>query len=155
VYFIKNSISQKGGKMKKKGQAAMEFLMSYGWAILAAVIAIGALAYFGAFSPEVPSLCTVNAPFTCDEYAIGSDIQMNIRNGGGQSFVVNNISLEGCADYTTPITIADGATSGAVTITCGLSTGDKVKKAIKISYTKSTGGTINQTATGTISGKVA
>lgn len=34
----------------KKGQAAMEFLMTYGWAILAAIIAIGVLAYFGVFS---------------------------------------------------------------------------------------------------------
>ena len=36
---------------KKKGQAAMEFLMTYGWAILAAVVVIGVLAYFGVFSP--------------------------------------------------------------------------------------------------------
>ena len=27
----------------KKGQAAMEFLMTYGWAILAAIIVIGVL----------------------------------------------------------------------------------------------------------------
>jgi len=31
----------------KKSQAAMEFLMTYGWEILAAVIVIGVLAYFG------------------------------------------------------------------------------------------------------------
>ena len=33
----------------KRGQAAMEFLMTYGWAILAAITAIGVLAYFGVF----------------------------------------------------------------------------------------------------------
>lgn len=37
--------------MNKKGQAAMEFLMTYGWAILAAVVVIGVLAYFGVFNP--------------------------------------------------------------------------------------------------------
>ena len=36
---------------KKRGQAAMEFLMTYGWAILAAIVAIGVLAYFGVFNP--------------------------------------------------------------------------------------------------------
>lgn len=36
----------------KKGQAAMEFIFTYGWAILAAIIAIGVLAYFGVFSPQ-------------------------------------------------------------------------------------------------------
>ena len=35
---------------KKKGQAAMEFLMTYGWAILAALIAIGVLVYFKVFT---------------------------------------------------------------------------------------------------------
>lgn len=34
----------------RKGQAAMEFLSTYGWPILAAIIAIGVLAYFGVFN---------------------------------------------------------------------------------------------------------
>ena len=42
--------------MAKRGQAAMEFLMTYGWAILAAIIAIAALAYFGVFSPGMSSI---------------------------------------------------------------------------------------------------
>lgn len=33
----------------KNAQATMEFLMTYGWAILAGIIAIGILAYFGVF----------------------------------------------------------------------------------------------------------
>lgn len=36
----------------KKGQMALEFLMTYGWAILSAIIVIGVLAYFGVFSPK-------------------------------------------------------------------------------------------------------
>jgi uncharacterized protein (UPF0333 family) len=36
----------------RKGQAAMEFLMTYGWAILVVLAAIGALAYFGVLSPD-------------------------------------------------------------------------------------------------------
>lgn len=35
----------------QRGQAAMEFLMTYGWTILAAIIAIAILAYFGVFNP--------------------------------------------------------------------------------------------------------
>ena len=35
----------------KKGQVAMEFLMTYGWAILVVIAAIGALAYFEVLSP--------------------------------------------------------------------------------------------------------
>ena len=36
----------------KKSQAAMEFLMTYGWAILVVLVAICALAYFGVLSPD-------------------------------------------------------------------------------------------------------
>ena len=36
----------------KKGQAAIEFLMTWGWAVLVVLIAIGALAYFGVLSPD-------------------------------------------------------------------------------------------------------
>ena len=59
----------------KKGQAAMEFLMTYGWAILAAIIAIGVLAYFGVFSPGrlVGSTGALNAPFNMDAFALVSD----------------------------------------------------------------------------------
>src|SRR3989344_9416178 len=32
--------------MKRRGQAAMEFLMTYGWAILAAIIVIGVIAFY-------------------------------------------------------------------------------------------------------------
>jgi len=38
--------------MNRKGQAAMEFLMTYGWAIIIVLAAIGALAYFGVLSPQ-------------------------------------------------------------------------------------------------------
>ena len=36
----------------RKGQAALEFLMTYGWAILVVLAAIAALAYFGVLSPD-------------------------------------------------------------------------------------------------------
>ena len=36
----------------RKAQAAMEFLMTYGWAILVVLAAIAALAYFGVLSPS-------------------------------------------------------------------------------------------------------
>ena len=58
--------------MRKKGQAAMEFLMTYGWAILVVLAAIGALAYFGVLSPEkmVPERTTFQAPFASSEHAV-------------------------------------------------------------------------------------
>ena len=43
----------------------MEYLMTYGWAILVVLIALGALFYLGVFSPSTPNTCTATAPFTC------------------------------------------------------------------------------------------
>jgi len=44
----------------------MEFLMTYGWAILVVLVVIGALAYFGVLSPAtlLPEKCTVALPFS-------------------------------------------------------------------------------------------
>ena len=35
----------------KKGQDAMDFLLTYGWAIMGALALVGALVYFGVLSP--------------------------------------------------------------------------------------------------------
>ena len=55
-YFIFN----RGAKMNnKRGQAALEFLMTYGWAILSAIIVIGALGSYLYFQPANPKIFTV------------------------------------------------------------------------------------------------
>ncbi|MDP6139346.1 MAG: hypothetical protein QGI89_04610 [Candidatus Woesearchaeota archaeon] len=60
----------------KKSQAAMEFLMTYGWAILVVLVAIGALAYFGVMSPDkfLPAKCTLPAGVAC------VDLGLNVTN---------------------------------------------------------------------------
>ena len=46
-----------------RGQAAMNFLLEYGWAILVILAAIGALAYFGILKPpHVASPVNATAP---------------------------------------------------------------------------------------------
>lgn len=59
----------------KKSQAALEFLFTYGWAILVILVAIGALAYFGVLSPckvypessdYFKKNCPVNSPVVED-----------------------------------------------------------------------------------------
>ncbi|MCF7799124.1 hypothetical protein K9M74_04425 [Candidatus Woesearchaeota archaeon] len=58
--------------MKKRAQAAMEFLMTYGWAILVVLLAIAALAYFGVLSPEnlLPERTTFGAPLANVDNAV-------------------------------------------------------------------------------------
>lgn len=51
----------------KRGQAAMEFLTTYGWAFVVMLIMVGAMSAFGVWSPDslLPSKCVLETPFTC------------------------------------------------------------------------------------------
>lgn len=88
--------------MKKRSQAALEFLMTYGWAILVVLVVIGALAYFGVLNPNilVPEKCTMASGISCKDFKIvnpsGEDnsyVQFNFENGMGKSIVVKNVTL--------------------------------------------------------------
>ena len=107
--------------MQRKGQAAMEFLMTYGWAILAAVIAIGVLAYFGVFNPGrfMPKACTLTAPLGCDDSRITTNnVDLVIRNGAGETVTITSINITGCVANDTIITLNTGATTSIFPIAC-------------------------------------
>ena len=79
----------------KRGQAAMEFLMTYGWAILVVLIVIGALAYFGVLSPStlLPEKCTFPVSLTCTDHKVAqTSITLILLNGAGRDMTVNRIA---------------------------------------------------------------
>ncbi|MFH1439828.1 MAG: hypothetical protein ABIG89_04635, partial [Candidatus Woesearchaeota archaeon] len=94
---------KKGGDkmvMKKKAQAAMEFLMTYGWAILVVLVVIGALAYFGVLNPQnlLPEKCTFPSGLYCQDYKINGlvdTISFKIENGRGEGMIITNIDVAG------------------------------------------------------------
>jgi hypothetical protein len=83
---------------KKNGQAAIEFLVTYGWAIMAAMIVIGALTYFGVTNPatSLPDKCTFSNGFECKDYQMNSTaLKLKLINIAGQTVygdVNNNIT---------------------------------------------------------------
>jgi len=89
----------------KKAQAAMEFLMTYGWAILVVLVAIGALAYFGVLNPQrfLPDSCQGPAGFDCIDKAqvdasgaAGTDyIEIIAKNNIGYSMKLKDASDAG------------------------------------------------------------
>ena len=86
----------------KKSQAAMEFIMTYGWAILVVLAAVGALAYFGVLSPDksLPERCTFPPGLDCiDKATITSSantVQIALRNNVGGT--MNVVSVSGTDD---------------------------------------------------------
>lgn len=154
-------------KTNKKGQAAMEFLMTYGWAILAAVIVIGVLAAFGVFSPSsfIPNSCIISAPLGCNAgTAQVENVTIETRNGAGETVVLIDFLVKGCNDVGGAAAVATSGggstTSGAIedmvdqelvvlTVTCdsALTLGEKFQGDITATYRK-TGSALDLQATG-------
>ncbi len=126
-------------RRSKKGQAAMEFLMTYGWAILVVLVAIAALAYFGVLRPSrfLPSSCTLGAGFSCDDFKVtsGGVGTFSVRNGIGTNIYNVTLTVEGQTCTPSNTSIHNGE---KVTFTCnGLTSGTvggKYSADITLSY---------------------
>ncbi len=150
--------------MTKKGQAAMEFLMTYGWAILVVLVAIGALAYFGVLSPQkyLPSSCTVSNQFACSEFKASdanNNVQIVLQNGRGVDLTGVKVSLAGSGVTCTETAGQDIADGKSATFTVGCtagigSVGSNFKADVTVKYTEA-GSTLGErSATGTLVAKV-
>ncbi|MBR9706517.1 hypothetical protein GOV14_05760 [Candidatus Pacearchaeota archaeon] len=150
---------------KKKGQAAMEFLMTYGWAILAAIIVIGAIGYL--YLSNVGSeVAAVSAPFVLNDFILSGtgapDAIFNIRNGGAESvntvtFTLSDATEATCNGAATVITTtlasgADSVVNGPAG--CALTAGEDFRANIVITYIKAGGAGLVHQSTGSISAKV-
>ena len=141
---------------EKRGQAAMEFLMTYGWAILVVLIAIGALAYFGVLNPSkfLPESCTIGPGIGCDDFKVQTTGAGTIivRNGMGDDLTAVTVSIGGdAADSGCVATnLADGGTLTCVWDAGTLATGTagtKFKEDITFAYTSSSSVTHSKTGT--------
>ena len=93
---------------RKKSQAAMEFLMTYGWAILVVLAAIAALAYFGVLSPEkfLPEKCLMETGFTCISAKIQPEAStIVLQNGYGKTIIVTDVSIGECTTTGISVTL--------------------------------------------------
>ena len=122
----------------RKSQVALEFLMTYGWAILVVLVAIGALAYFGVLSPDrfLPNRCTLQSGIACiDHKATSTDVTVVIRNSLGYDLSSVDIEVEDCGASAVATTLNNGDQSSfSVTCTSTL-TGSKLSGALNVTYT--------------------
>ena len=146
----------------KKSQAAMEFLMTYGWAILVVLVAIGALAYFGVLSPDrfLPSKCFLPAGIACEDFKLDSaagvsgQIKVVLRNGMGFDATGVGVYAAGCTP-TTGNTLNNGQ-NPTFTLNCAagtLNSGSKYNGQVNVTYTNADTG-LGHKVQGTITGRV-
>jgi hypothetical protein len=149
----------------RRGQAAMEFLMTYGWAIFVVLMAIGALAYFGVLSPDkfLSDKCMASPPFACTQYKITGDavsnVNISLQNGAGIDLVNMSVRLS-CSDGSdaaivtgTDVSTANGETQNIVFTCPQQPVGDRFKANYTITYLKA-GEEFDHYTTGTLAAKV-
>lgn len=70
----------------ERAQAAMEYLLTYGWAIILVLVAISALVYFGVLKPSkmLPGRCQFQIGVECVDYIATSSepLARNLESGG-------------------------------------------------------------------------
>ena len=142
--------------MNKKGQAAMEFLMTYGWAILAAVIVVGVL-WFMIGNPAnlAGDSFKMSTPVAANAVTASvSGVILEWRNGGGESMTQTNVSIAGCTPNTDAVTVTTGELVTTTVLCPNFSNvGDRISGDVTIAYIKS-GSALVQRATGSVSVRV-
>ena len=120
----------------RSAQAALEFIMTYGWAILVVLVAVGALAYFGVLSPDkfLPSKCTLQSGIACiDHKATAIALTVVVQNSLGRDITVDSVKAAGCTALGSQGTLSNGGQS-TYTLVC-VNSGSKYNGQSNITYT--------------------
>jgi hypothetical protein len=114
-------------KMMKKLQAAMEYLMTYGWAILIIALALGVLYSLGVLNPSrlKPVMCMLPAPFSCQiqSFNTAGVLSITLAQGSGQTIYINKIA---CVDNSLLTGTGGLPTAGWTTINQALASGSTI-----------------------------
>jgi hypothetical protein len=146
-----------------KGQTAVEYLMTYGWAILIILIVAGVLAYYGIFAPAGflgPTARGFGQIQVLNPWSITAttgSISLNLGNRVGETITLDSVSyvIDGNPYTTTiPSTTLSSGENGVVTATgivpiSGATAGETYTATVTIAYNVSS---TTFTSTGTLSG---
>ncbi len=135
---------QKRGKVKYKAQVAMEFLMTYGWAILVVLAAIVALSYSGVLSPDmfVPNKCFLPSGITCLDFNVEtSRVILILQNNLGERITIDDVAVakenDGSCSSTESVVVPNNQKAIITILDCNNGNiGERFKGDINVTYTK-------------------
>lgn len=159
--------------MNAKSQAALEFLTTYGWAIVVIMTMVAALAYFGVLNPSkiLPNRCAFGTEFQCVDYQISATantFRLRLKNNVGEPISISAMTLgsDGQTQYSCPgppantpaipYTFATGSPVDFLFNNCnsqlsGFVAGEKGKVSITITYNSvASGSTYSKQAKGEV-----
>jgi len=96
--------------MNNRAQAAMEYLMTYGWALIVIAVVIGVLWY-------VTSGVTGGVNCTSKSTAGANGVDLSLQNGTGQTVIINSATGEGDFSGAGVVTGSPAAANGTFTLT--------------------------------------
>ena len=125
-----------------KSQAAIDFVMTYGWAIMMVMVAIGALAYFGVLSPDklVGEKCVFPSGISCLDHLASAapqdmSILVTVKNNLGYDITGISVIATGCTGADLQSLLRNGQTIEFTPSSCTLTVGQKYNGDINITYT--------------------
>ena len=143
-----------------KSQAAMEFLMTYGWAILVVLAAIAALAYFGVLSPEkfLPEKCILSPGIACVSHKVTpTEAVVILSNGLGRTIIIDSIEIGNCLTTFTgtgsSVMVSGNQSEFTITGCTNGNSKEPFKGSITMKYTERSTN-LSKTAYGTINTKI-
>jgi len=147
--------------MNKKGQGAMEYLMTYGWAILVVIIVGVVLWQMGVFNPGASTAASFSGfgavkpvEWLCAPGAGATDtVTVVLTNGAGGQITSANITVGAADAVCAPTTVAKGETSTCTiaNVDCDAeASGDRFEVDVSLGYVSPTGA--RRSSSGTIWG---
>lgn len=127
----------------RKGQAALEFLMTYGWAILIVVVVVAALFAMNVFNPAsfVGETASGFASFTASgwSYNTGGVVNFTLGNKLGSQVTITQVAVVSSGTTVTNSTSAIAGPNGLVTYSISglpaLTQGSQYSAEVKVTYT--------------------
>ena len=142
----------------RKSQAAMEFVMTYGWVILVLLAAIASLAYFGLLKPDMllPESCAFSSGIACTGFKLTSNsFVLMMTNMMSKDVYLNEIDIGGCSVSGLNQTWKSGETTTVTYSGCDFSAyGSRLSSDIIVTYAEKEAG-LSKSIIGTIKSKIA
>lgn len=148
--------------MDNKAQSALEYLMTYGWALVVIVIVIAALFAFGVFESPTVGTCTGLSKLSYSDHAVdlaGNQVTLRFGNGAGSTLQFDSVSFGGDFAGGTVSSVPNLSAGSYTTITnedtnFTSSVSGSYSGTITITYTTESGSGIQHSETATCTGSV-
>jgi uncharacterized protein (UPF0333 family) len=153
----------------KKGQSAMEYLMTYGWAILIVIIVAAVLFSLGVFNPATYTTTSAtgfsgfNVPSGGFQLSAAGVLTMQLTNGVGANINISRMDVTvgtSTNDTSYPVSgerdLSPGQTTTFVIGNLGTRTsGGSYSASVTVTYNNEDTGLVGFVSTGTLTGAVS